>query len=187
MVISWILNSDSADIRNSIVYMDSAQSIWKELAMRFVQTNLPKLFSLHKEISQLSQGSISISAYYIKFKTFIDELDSLTAKPKCDCTKCTCRVNAKLQTYDLNSQLMQFLMGLRDLYTHIRGQILLMNHIQTFSQWYGMLLQDENQRHIHNVSGINSGTVALNVWSIVPGKFQSRGVVNNSDANVGFL
>lgn len=54
MVISWILNSVSADIRSSIVYMNSAHLIWKDLETRYSQSNLPKLFNLRKEISQIT-------------------------------------------------------------------------------------------------------------------------------------
>lgn len=54
MVISWILNSVSSDIRNSIVYMNSANTIWDDLEVRYAQSNMPKLFNLKKEISQLS-------------------------------------------------------------------------------------------------------------------------------------
>lgn len=85
MVISWLLNSVSADIRNSIIYMDTTQSIWTELAVRYAQSNLPKLFILRKEISQLSQGTMSVTVYYTKYKTLTDELDSLTSRPRCDC------------------------------------------------------------------------------------------------------
>ncbi|XP_074377150.1 uncharacterized protein LOC141718671 [Apium graveolens] len=152
MVISWLLNSVSADIRNSIIYMDSAHLIWKELAIRYAQSNLPKLFNLRKEIAQLSQGSMSVTTYYTKYKTLIDELDSLTARPKCDCNKCSCEINNILSVYDLNIQLMQFLMGLSDGFASIRGQILLMSHIPTLSQCYAMLLQEENQRDIHTLT-----------------------------------
>ncbi|XP_074367050.1 uncharacterized protein LOC141707650 [Apium graveolens] len=119
MVISWLLNSVSPNIRNSIVYMDSAHLIWKELAIRYAQSNLPKLYNLRKEITQLSQGSMSVTAYYMKYKTLIDELDSLTVRPKCECNKCSCEINNRLSVYDLNIQLMQFLMGLSDGFSSI--------------------------------------------------------------------
>lgn len=174
MVISWILNSVSADIRTSIVYMDSAFLIWTELAVRYAQSNLPKMFSLRKEISHLSQGTLGVTAYYTKYKTSIDELDSLTMHPKCECNKCTCEINTKLRVYDLNVQLMQFFMGLNDSFTALRGQILLMKPIPTLSQCYAMLLQDENQREVHNTVGLNSNSVAMNVRSSSTAKFTNR-------------
>lgn len=86
--------------------MDIAYSIWTELATRHAQSNLPKLFNMRSEISQLSQGFMSITAYYTRYKTLIDELESFTTRRKCDCLKCTCDINIKLIVYNLNIQLM---------------------------------------------------------------------------------
>lgn len=68
MIISWILNSVSVDIHNSIVYITSAREIWIDLEVRFGQSNVPKLFNLRKELSHLEQGSLSISGYFTKFQ-----------------------------------------------------------------------------------------------------------------------
>lgn len=59
--------------------------------------------------------------------------------------------------------LTQFLMGLGDHFTAIRGQILMMKPIPTLSQCYSMLLQEENQREISKYSHMNSGSVAMSV------------------------
>lgn len=117
IIISWILNSVSIDIRNSIVYLKSARTMWLDLEDRFVQRNVPKLFNLRKEISHLTQGSMSISSYFTKFRTINDESDCIVTKPRCTCNLCTCAVNKKLLDMDLNEQLTQFLMGLNETYT----------------------------------------------------------------------
>ncbi|XP_074352226.1 uncharacterized protein LOC141691382 [Apium graveolens] len=142
MVISWLLNSVSSDIRNSIVYINTAFSIWTELAIRYAQSNLPKLFNLRKEITQLSQGTMSITTHYTRYKTLIDELESLTSRPKCDCLKCTCEINNKLN--------------------------------------------DENQRDVQGMTGINPSNVALNVRSDVSGHFGTKGVTNPQNSG-GFM
>ncbi|XP_074352184.1 uncharacterized protein LOC141691357 [Apium graveolens] len=148
MVISWILNSVSTDIRNSIVYMNSAHLIWKDLETRYLQSNLPKLFNLRKDISQITQGSLTIASYYTKFKTLSDELDSLSARPRCTCTHYTCNVNTDSDQYECTIHLTQFLMGLSEQFTSVRGQILLMKPVPTLSQCYSILLQEETQRDV---------------------------------------
>ncbi|XP_074378112.1 uncharacterized protein LOC141719636 [Apium graveolens] len=120
MVTSWLLNSVSPEIRNSIVYLHSAREIWLDLAVRYAQSNGPKFFNLRKEIAHLSQGSLSMSAYFTKFRTVHDELECLVKKPRCTCKKCTCIVNTKLDVMDLNIQITQFLMGLNDTFTNVR-------------------------------------------------------------------
>lgn len=51
LVISWILNSVSNDIRKSIVYMHTAQQIWEDLSNRYSQNNVPRLFNIRKELA----------------------------------------------------------------------------------------------------------------------------------------
>lgn len=54
MVISWLLNSVSVEIRNNVVYLPTAKMIWDDLAARFSQSNVPRLFNLRKDTSSLS-------------------------------------------------------------------------------------------------------------------------------------
>lgn len=117
MVISWLLNSVSVDIRNNIAYLPTAKLIWDDLATRFSKTNVPRLFHLRKDQASLSQGSLSITACFTKFRTLIDELDNLSSIPRCTCTLCTCGFNQKIETYEQGLKLSQFLMGLNDTLT----------------------------------------------------------------------
>ncbi|VFQ80665.1 unnamed protein product [Cuscuta campestris] len=59
LVISWILHSVEAGIASSILYCETAQEIWEDLAERFSQSNAPRLYQLHKEMVTLVQGSDS--------------------------------------------------------------------------------------------------------------------------------
>lgn len=171
MVISWLYNSLSPQIRSSVVYMTSAKQIWDELTMRYEQTNLPKLFGLRRELSQLVQGTMSITTYYTKFKTLTDELDCISSKPRCTCAKCVCDVNSRLDVYDQSSHLIQFLMGLGEQFTSVRGQILLMKPVPTLSQCYNMLLQEESQRDPMHLAVVTPNNVAMAVKTTRPSNF----------------
>lgn len=70
MVISWLLNSLSKDIAESVLYSKTAKDIWKELEDRFGQCNGAKLFQLQKELSDLVQGNSDVAGYYTKVKGF---------------------------------------------------------------------------------------------------------------------
>ena len=52
MVISWILNSLSKDIADSVEYVSDAVELWKEIKDRYDQTNGAKLFK-SKKISMI--------------------------------------------------------------------------------------------------------------------------------------
>lgn len=146
------------------MYLHCAKAIWSDLYFRFSQTNIPKLFNLRKEISCLSHGNMSISAYFTKYRSLVDELDALSEFPRCTCGKCTCENNQKLENYMKSNRLAQFLMGLNDLYTVIRGHILMMMPPPTLSEAYGLLLQEENQidKHsFHSPSNLESSAMAV--------------------------
>ncbi|XP_074356376.1 uncharacterized protein LOC141696087 [Apium graveolens] len=148
MVTSWLLNSISVEIRNSVVYMKSAMDIWIDLATRFAQSNVPKLFQLRSEISHLTQENLLIAGYFAKFRAVNDELECMVTKPRCTCAFCKCTVNANLDAYEQDVKLSQFLMGLSEQFTGIRGQILMMTPLPSLSQCYSLLLQEENQRSV---------------------------------------
>ncbi|XP_075109063.1 uncharacterized protein LOC142180863 [Nicotiana tabacum] len=56
MVLSWLLNSLSKEIAESVLYSQSAEDLWSDLEDRFGQTNGAKLFQLQKEPSAVIQG-----------------------------------------------------------------------------------------------------------------------------------
>lgn len=74
MVLSWLLNSISSEIRDSVVYFSTAKEIWDDLVVRFTQGNVPRIFQLKKDLTALTQGSMSITAYFTKCRTLTDEL-----------------------------------------------------------------------------------------------------------------
>lgn len=50
IITSWILNSVMVKIRNNIVYIQSTREIWLDLEVRYVVSNVPKLFHLRKKL-----------------------------------------------------------------------------------------------------------------------------------------
>ena len=46
MPTSWILNSVSKDIADSLLYLDSARAVWVDLHDRFRQSNAPRIFKI---------------------------------------------------------------------------------------------------------------------------------------------
>lgn len=100
----------------------------------------------------LSQGSMSVIAYFTKFRTLIDEMDDLAPLPRCTCVNynCTCNFFAKMYAYEQMHKLSQFLMGLGDHFTAVRGQLLMMKPLSSLSQAYSLLLQEEVQRECNH-------------------------------------
>ena len=160
LVISWILNSVSPDIKQSVVYMSKAKQIWDDLLTRYSLSNVPRMFNLRNDLASLSQGTQSINTYFTKFRGLLDELANLDPIPRCQTPNCQA-TNCALDKYEARITLSQFLMGLNEQFTATRGHILLMKPLPDISQAYAMLLQDENQRNNNHTASFTE-SVAMN-------------------------
>ncbi|KAL2244089.1 UNVERIFIED_CONTAM: hypothetical protein Sindi_0526900 [Sesamum indicum] len=87
---------------------------------RFGQSNGPMEYQLKRELSLLSQGSLTVSAYFSKLKRLWDELACITHTPKC-----TCRATKETTDIKNSDQLIQFVMQLNEVYDHMRNQTLM--------------------------------------------------------------
>ncbi|KAH0781337.1 hypothetical protein KY290_000935 [Solanum tuberosum] len=111
IVTSWIMNNVSRDLINGVLFRSSAHTIWEDLREGFDKIIASRMFSLHKLIFTLTQGTLPVSIYYSKLKDLRDEYDSLMSPPCCNCVKSK-EYAAQLQY----QRLLQFLMGLNDGY-----------------------------------------------------------------------
>ena len=136
MVLSWILNSLTQDLADSVIFSTTSQAVWEDLRDSFSQSNAPRIFQIERDIACLAQDQMTVAAYYTRLKKLWDELGSYND------TICSCGVDHKRR------KLMQFLMGLNESYNAIRGQILLMNPLPDVAKAYSSIVQEEKQRSL---------------------------------------
>nr|XP_043639702.1 uncharacterized protein LOC122610813 [Erigeron canadensis] len=151
MVTCWLLNSMTAELSEAFLYAQSAKELWAEIEERYGQSNGPLIFHTERELSRVTQGNMSIVAYYNKMKKFWDELHSLNGIPVCTCGKmgeCTCKIMVKYAEIESRSRLMQFLMKLNDDYESVRNQILSMDPLPTINKAYYIVQQVEKQKQV---------------------------------------
>ncbi|KAL5737863.1 hypothetical protein ACOSP7_030624 [Xanthoceras sorbifolium] len=110
MVHSWIVNALNPEITDSVIYYSTTHEVCEDLHERFSQSNAPRVKQL------------SVLAYYTKLKGLWDELASYS--------------DATHGAQTDQQKLMQFLIGLNETYSAIRGQILLMNPLLSILQAY---------------------------------------------------
>ncbi|KAF5453072.1 hypothetical protein F2P56_028011 [Juglans regia] len=130
MVLSWLLNSISKEIATSVIYVDSAMEMWYDLKERFSQGNGPQIFQLQKSIASLTQDDLFASVYFTQMKGLWDELMNYRPLPE---------------------YVMRFLMGLNDSYSHVRGQIILIDPLPPMNKVFSLVLQEERQHDIGSV------------------------------------
>ncbi|XP_070010933.1 uncharacterized protein [Nicotiana sylvestris] len=144
-------------------YVDDAKDLWEELEDIYDQTNGAKLYQLQKEINDLSQGKLGITRYYTKMKKLWEELNTLNAHAQYKC-QCTCGAKASMHKAEHDRRLIQFLMGLNEVYTVVRGSILMMNPLPSLAQKFVILMQEVKQREMkpNNQLMIDSNALSVN-------------------------
>ncbi|KAK4484969.1 hypothetical protein RD792_007575 [Penstemon davidsonii] len=138
LVITWLLNSLSKELHQTILYHTSAMAIWNELKQRFQHVSGPRLFQLRRDLMSLQQQNLSVTTYFSKLKVLWDEITNF--RPKCTC--------GKLDEYFENEYLMTFLMGLQESLSHTRSQLLLMDPLPSVPKAYSLVTQEETQRSL---------------------------------------
>jgi hypothetical protein len=167
MILSWILNSLSKEIAASVIYINTCSEMWMDLKERFSKKNRPRLFQLQKSISALVQDNLSVSAYFTRLKSLWDELSNYRPIPTCTCSpSCSCGALSSVVANYNQEYIFQFLMGLNDSYSNIRGQILLIDPLPSINKVFSLVVQEESQREVF-LGSLTHDTAAL-MSKVVP-------------------
>lgn len=148
MVSTWLMNSVSKKIGQSLLFMSSAEKIWKNLLTRFKQDDTPRIFEIEQRLSALQQGSLDISTYYTDLVTLWEEHQNFVDLPICTCGKCECNAAASWEHLQQRSRVTKFLMGLNEAYDSTRRHILMLKPIPSMEEVFNMVAQDERQKMI---------------------------------------
>lgn len=146
-VTSWILNTVSAEFMQSLEHWRgeecwiTAKDLWDVIKIVINKNKISKICNLRKEIASLTQGNLSLTAYYTKFRALTDELDVQIRSFKCTCGECTITVNAHLENFTRKTRLSQFLMGLRDENTGLPFDLLMLQPIPTLHEAYSSIIR----------------------------------------------
>ncbi|XP_061943828.1 uncharacterized protein LOC133668098 [Populus nigra] len=145
MVVSWIQNAVSIDIKHTLAFVDDAQMVWTELKDRFTQQNGPRIFQLRRDLVVLQQDRDSVSTYFGNLKTLWDEMIIYNPMPLCTCGQLK-MLNERYQ----RDYAIQFLMGLNDQYTNARDQIMLIEPLPSINKVFSMIQQQEQHHQLAN-------------------------------------
>jgi hypothetical protein len=83
LVHSWIMNSVSESIAQSIVFMENALDVWNDLKECFSQGDLIRISELQQEIYALKQDYRSVTNFYSDLKVLWEELELYLPIPTC--------------------------------------------------------------------------------------------------------
>lgn len=158
--ISWLFNAISKEIADSVMYNDSASHIWRDLRVRFTQSNGPRLFHSRKNFAKLTQESSSVSTYFTKLKMHWDELQAFCPLDACICGS-ECKATKSILAGQEREFILQFLMGLDEKFNHIRGQILLYDPLPEINKIFSLIIQEEEQLGLSIAEPVSSAVMAV--------------------------
>ena len=148
MVATWLLNSVSKKIGQSLLFMSTAETIWKNFLAHFKQDDAPRVYEIEQRLSSIQQGSMDVIMYYTELMTLWEEYKNYVELPVCTCGHCECNAAMLWERLQQISRVTMFLMGLNEAYEQTRCHILMLNPIPMIDEVFNMVSQDERQKNL---------------------------------------
>ncbi|XP_074366651.1 uncharacterized protein LOC141707382 [Apium graveolens] len=81
LVISRLHNNVSKNIKQSILFINSAHDVWLHLEKRFMLTNGSRKYKLTRDLFSLKQNKMKINDYFTTLSSLWEEIDSINTLP----------------------------------------------------------------------------------------------------------
>ncbi|XP_071712240.1 uncharacterized protein [Rutidosis leptorrhynchoides] len=138
VVLSWILVSLSEEVYNGQIFSKTAEIVWQELKETYDNIDASVTFNLYQQINSCSQNGQSLSDYYHKLNGMWRQFDEMVKIDE------VVKASKSFQDHNQILKLMQFLMGLYDVYTPIRSHILTTDPVPTVKSAFSIISRDES-------------------------------------------
>ncbi|XP_025627756.1 uncharacterized protein [Arachis hypogaea] len=137
---------ESPEIAQSVLWIDSAMELWKELQHRYQRGDIFRIAELEEELFTVKQGDLSITGYYTKLKRIWEELDNYRPIPQCShCRgRCNCEYSV-VKGYKEDSCVVRLLRGLNEQFSTARSQLMMTKPLPGIDEAFSLLLQQERQ------------------------------------------
>ncbi|KAJ0801453.1 putative RNA-directed DNA polymerase [Helianthus annuus] len=141
VVLTWLLNSVSEELYLGQVFSKLASEVWTDLKESFYRVDGSIVYDLYKKINCVSQGGTPVAEYYNKLTTMWKQFDAMLHLPTC-----SCQAAKDYNDFTTLIKLMQFLMGLDDVYQSVRTNLLTRDPLPTVKVAFSIISREESHR-----------------------------------------
>ncbi|KAK9057657.1 hypothetical protein SSX86_022493 [Deinandra increscens subsp. villosa] len=141
VVLTWILNSVSEELYVGQVYSKLASEVWTDLRETYDKIDGSVIFNLYQKINSVSQNGSPVSEYYHRLTTMWKQFDNMLQLPSC-----SCNASDKFNDFNTLIKLMQFLMGLDEVYQPVRTSLLIREPLPTLKTAFSIISREESHR-----------------------------------------
>ncbi|KAG8384023.1 hypothetical protein BUALT_Bualt04G0075000 [Buddleja alternifolia] len=159
MVASWLQNSLSPKLQNSVTFLETVEAIWKELEHRFSQGNDARIQELTRDVVNLRQGNMDV------LRELWDELDMYNEVEACTCGHATATIKARQR-----EKVHFFLLGLNDSLSTVRSQIICRQPLPSIEEAYALACTEEKQQQAYS-----KGTIEAAAFNIKSSSWRGKG------------
>lgn len=138
MIKAWIKNSLSPDLQRAFAFAHTSKALWKSIKDKYGQRNGVLSSKLKITLTNLKQGSLSLTDYYTKICELIGEIELI--QPVCGCI---CDAQQSVLTMIDQDTMILFINGFNDCYESVRNQVMHIDSLPTMSKAYSLVLQIE--------------------------------------------
>ncbi|XP_076892144.1 uncharacterized protein LOC143543785 [Bidens hawaiensis] len=155
------------------VYSQSDFEVWEDLRDTYDKVDGSVVFNLYQKINSLNRNGLTVAEYYHRLTTMWKQFDAMVQFPSC-----SCQASKGFNDFNQLIKLMQFLMGLDDVYQPVRTNLLTREPLPTIKTGFSIVSREESHRFSSGSSkgqSQNVGFLSKNPQSFDNKKMFNRG------------
>ncbi|KAJ0536437.1 putative transcription factor interactor and regulator CCHC(Zn) family [Helianthus annuus] len=141
VVLTWLLNSVSEELFLGQIFSSLASEVWEDLKETYDKIDGSVVYDLFKKINCISQNGSTVADYYNRLTTMWKQFDAMLQLPTC-----SCKAAKDYNDFSMLIKLMQFLMGLDDVYQPVRTNLLTREVFPSVKVAYSVVSREESHR-----------------------------------------
>ncbi|GJS52351.1 hypothetical protein Tco_0625713 [Tanacetum coccineum] len=136
----------SSDLFVGSIYAKTAFEMLSDLKETYDKVDGSAVFNLHKSVNSLNENGAPFAEYYNNMNSLWKQFDAMISLPTC-----TCEAAKHFEEHNQLIKLMQFLMGVDEIYLAIKSNILTREILPLVKAAFAIISGEESHRNVTSV------------------------------------